>query len=83
MALRCARRAAAHLLASSLIDAIRLQSLAYASVEAKRDAEATRIKKEHEEILSKIAEKWDRADDPGRIRRRCEPLKSDDQPQAI
>ncbi|MDB6120109.1 MAG: ATP-binding protein, partial [Verrucomicrobiaceae bacterium] len=58
---RLQTKASATLLASSLIDAIRLQSLAYSSVEAKRDAEKDRIKKEHQALLDSVSEKWERA----------------------
>ncbi|MDB6072890.1 MAG: ftsK 1, partial [Verrucomicrobiaceae bacterium] len=59
---RLQTKASATLLASSLIDAIRLQSLAYSCVEAKRDAEKDRIKKEHQALLDSVSEKWERAD---------------------
>lgn len=49
-------------LATSLVDAIRLASLAYASVEARRDAESSRIKKEHQELLDSVSKKWEQAD---------------------
>ena len=55
-------KTAATLLIRSLIDAIKLQSLASASVEARRDAETVRIKSAHEQLVAEVAEKWEKAD---------------------